>query len=154
MDFPKYGLVGARAEGESFLRQHVFLQTPCLRREYHQSFAQPDFRAEKKKALSGGFLLIFLCVRPKRAPKYLRQTLVASDKCVSLVKVVPNCLDSKPLACNTPSMNLVPGLNFLTTLLENVLLHDDPFCDCTRFRIAKQKCDCEDIPCGRKLSHT
>ena len=40
-----------------------------IRRDYHQSFVQPDFRAEKKRVLSGGFLLIFLCLRPKRTLK-------------------------------------------------------------------------------------
>ena len=63
---------------------------PLIGRDYHQSFVQPDFGAGKKKALSGSFLLIFLCLRPKRAPKNLRETLVASDTRVSLVKVLPN----------------------------------------------------------------
>ena len=69
------------------------LRMEVFRRDYHQSFVQPDFRAEKKGALSGGFLLIFLCLRPKRAPKSLRQTLVTSDTHVSLVKVLPKVCD-------------------------------------------------------------
>ena len=53
-------------------------QTPLLQnppkfrgsgKDYHQSFAQPDFGAELKEGLSGDFLLIFLCLRPKRAPE-------------------------------------------------------------------------------------
>ena len=63
----------------------------CVRRDYHQSFMQPDFREEKKSALSGNFLLIFLCLRPKRARKNLRQTLVTSGMRVSLVKVLFKC---------------------------------------------------------------
>ena len=37
-----------------------------VRREYHQSFAQPGFRTEKKGAISGHFLLIFQCFRKKK----------------------------------------------------------------------------------------
>ena len=40
-----------------------------LGRDYHQSFAQPDVGAEKKNGLSADFLLIFLCLRPKRVPE-------------------------------------------------------------------------------------
>ena len=45
------------------------VEWPQVRRDYHQSFVQPDFRAEKKRVLSGGFLLIFQCLRPKRTLK-------------------------------------------------------------------------------------
>ena len=73
-----------------------------IRRDYDQGFAQPDLRAERKGALSGGFLLAFLCLRPKRAPKNLRQTLVTSDTLVSLEKVLPNLKSCKPVG-STPS---------------------------------------------------
>ena len=68
---------------------------PILRKDYHQSFAQPDFGADLKKGLSGDFLLVFLCFRPKGPQKNLRETLVTSDTRVSLVKVlpkIPSCL--------------------------------------------------------------
>ena len=45
------------------------VQTSLVGRDYHQSFAQPDFGAEKGKGLSGDFLPIFLCLRPKMAPE-------------------------------------------------------------------------------------
>ena len=48
----------------------------------------PTF-AQKNRTLSGGFLFIFLCLRTKRAPKNLRQTLVTGDMRVGLVKVLP-----------------------------------------------------------------
>ena len=38
-----------------------------LRREYRQSDEQPGFRAENEKcAISGHFLLVFLCLSQKR----------------------------------------------------------------------------------------
>ena len=68
---------GAKKDPQSQKKSHeqhqrIFLNNSrglSVRRDYHQGFAQPDLRAEKKGALSGGFVLIFLCLRPKRAPK-------------------------------------------------------------------------------------
>ena len=63
-----------------------------FRRDYHQTFVQPDFRAEKKKPSLEVFYL-FSCVSGrKRPPKNLRQTLVTSGTRVSLVKVLPKKL--------------------------------------------------------------
>ena len=73
--------------------------------DYHQGFAQPDFRAEKKGALSGGFSAYFPVFKAEKGPKNLRQTLVTSDTRVSLVKVLPTSLD----------------LNHITATLHNIL---------------------------------
>ena len=54
-----------------------------------QSFVQPDFGAEKKRALSGSFLLVFQCLRPKGPQKTLRETLVTSDTRVRVVRALP-----------------------------------------------------------------
>ena len=64
--FAPYFLVGEA--GDSCWRFCRNSRT-SLRKDYHQSFAQPDFGADLKKGLSGDFLLIFLCLRPKRAPE-------------------------------------------------------------------------------------
>ena len=59
----------------------------------------PTFAHREKNGPSlEGFLPVFLCLRPKRAPKNLHQTLVTSDTRVSLVKVLPNCLS----VCSSP----------------------------------------------------
>ena len=58
-----------------------------FRREYHQSFAQPGFRAEKKRTISGHFLLIFLCLGRKRAGK--KKPALNPGTHVSLVIVLP-----------------------------------------------------------------
>ena len=50
----------------------VFRTRLFLRREYHQSFAQPGFRAENKRAISGHFLLISVCLGRKSAGKKTR----------------------------------------------------------------------------------
>ena len=56
-------------EGDGHLREVEGLVSTEISRDYHQSFQQPGFCAERKKgALSGGFLLIFLCAGPKSAP--------------------------------------------------------------------------------------
>ena len=64
-----------------------------IRREYHQSCAQPGFRAEKKGATYGHFLFIFLCLGQKRTRK--KPALNPGTR-VSLVKV----LDKTKLARN------------------------------------------------------
>ena len=58
---------------------------PNFRTEYHQSFAQPGFRAEKKSTFSGHFLLIF-CVWGKygHKQKKLRSTLYTPLQCYIL----------------------------------------------------------------------
>ena len=63
----------------------------CFRRDYHRSFVQPDFRAEKNVPFLEVFCLFSCVLWPKRAPKNLHQTLVTSDTHGSLVKVLPNC---------------------------------------------------------------
>ena len=45
---------------------HFNWEKEIIRREYHQSCAQPGFRAEKKGAVSGHFLFIFLCLGAKK----------------------------------------------------------------------------------------
>ena len=66
------------------------LSTPKLAETTTRVSCNPTLakRKGKKRALSGSFLLVFL-LRPKRAPKTLRETLVTSDTRVSLVKVPP-----------------------------------------------------------------
>ena len=58
-----------------------------VRRECHQTFAQPGFRAERKRAISGHLLLIFLCLGRKRAGK--KPALNPGTR-VSLVIVLPH----------------------------------------------------------------
>ena len=54
----------------------------------------PTFAQRKRRVLSGGFLLILLCVSGRKGPsKDLRETLVTSDTRVSLVKVLPKLRD-------------------------------------------------------------
>ena len=53
-------------------------------------------KKEKKRPSLEGFLLVFLCLRLKRAPKFLRQTLVTSDTHVSLAKSCPTSAPPPP----------------------------------------------------------
>ena len=50
----------------------------------------PTLAQRKKGPSLEVFCLCFLCLRPKRAPQNLRQTLVTSDIRVSLVKALPD----------------------------------------------------------------
>ena len=100
----------------------------CLSLKPLQKGLSPEFRAtrlsrRKKRALSSleGFLLIFLCFRPKGPQKNLHQTLVTSDTRISLVKVLPNhflcCVKMKlivsslrPLLVTEKKQNVTPHL--------------------------------------------
>ena len=55
--------------------------------EYHQSCAQPGFRAEKKGAISGHLLFIFLCLGKQGQEK---KTALNLGTRVSLVEVLAN----------------------------------------------------------------
>ena len=64
-----FGLLAVSKSPFSLFPKFCSWSTRLLRKDYHQSFAQPDFGEELKKGLSGDFLLIFLCLRPKRSPE-------------------------------------------------------------------------------------
>ena len=85
--FQKNTLHGRWRQGSGSVDPRFPAGSPFLRREYHQSCAQPGFHAETKGAISGHFLLIFLCLEQERAGK--KPALNPGTR-VSLVKVLSN----------------------------------------------------------------
>ena len=66
---PSWRVSETDQNGANLRAEAMWSASMPVRKDYHQSFAQPDFGADLKKGLSGDFLLIFLCLRPKRAPE-------------------------------------------------------------------------------------
>ena len=54
---------------EGHLKDPSSKLSALLRRDYHQVSRNPAFAQKKRGPSLEGFLLIFLCLRPKRAPK-------------------------------------------------------------------------------------
>ena len=87
------GFDGFRGSGEHIALLVLVTQNAGQRCNCQKTITRvscnPTFVQKKKRALSGGLLLLFLCFRAEKGPKNLHQTLVASDTRVSLVKVLP-----------------------------------------------------------------
>ena len=88
---PRKSVQTGAGASKNVQRLHKICERVRLRRDYHQSFVQPDFRAQKKKGLLWRFSAYFSVFKAEKGPKKSAPTLVTSGMRtrVSPVKVLP-----------------------------------------------------------------